>query len=202
LDTQLVNIVDGKDKAFVWNREGLNAYKKNNESYSANEYVRFNSNGIVGKNGQTENFALTSEGLDLSKGTISIENENGTCGVVIDPLNIKDSDKVFLIKSDGKSVISIDKNGNGSFAGDISAATGTFGGNLEAGNFKVATDGVDFNEKFKVDINGNITANGGTFNGITATGNITAKSISTDNFEVDEQGKATASDISISGGNI
>ena len=48
------------NKSFVWNSDGLNAYKKNGDQYNLNEYVRFNEEGIKGKkSGDKTTFSLT-----------------------------------------------------------------------------------------------------------------------------------------------
>lgn len=69
-------------------------------------------------------------------------------------------------------------NGNGSFSGDISAATGTFAGRIRGGDIYIG--GADAaSAPFKVDSAGNLTATSGTFSGALsgATGSIGEVSI-------------------------
>jgi len=53
----------------------------------------------------------------------------------------------------------IDANGNAFFKGDITGAFGTFKGGLEAGNFIVNSNGINFANRFTVDNKGRAVFN-------------------------------------------
>ena len=46
LDTNIIRIFAGSDMAFLWNAEGLNAYKREGDSFSSSNYIRFSGDGL------------------------------------------------------------------------------------------------------------------------------------------------------------
>ena len=68
LNTEKVSIMSGGKPAFKWDKEGISAYapdEKNPDVLSSTKYTRFNSDGLVGKNGDFERFKLNWDGLTL-----------------------------------------------------------------------------------------------------------------------------------------
>lgn len=166
LDTGVVTIGNGDQKAFVWDSEGLNAYARDGEDkYNPNEYVRFNQEGIEGKKGNNTTFKLNEDGLDLKEGIIKIEKKSENDAtiidkVIIDPLG-REGNTVFGITSNRKPVVNIDNQGNATFNG-----SGTFTGDLKVGgtsskpDFQITESGVNFKDKFTISSNGTATFTG------------------------------------------
>jgi hypothetical protein len=65
LNTDKVTIMSNGKPAFKWNKEGINAYAEEGGTLSSAKYTRFNSEGLVGKNGNVERFKLDWDGLTL-----------------------------------------------------------------------------------------------------------------------------------------
>ena len=122
LNTGLVNIYNGAQKSFVWDSQGLNAYKPNeNGGYSTTNFVRFNHEGLRAEEEGVETFSLTEGGLKLSKGVISINKDGNS--VLIDPL-LKNNGNVFEISVKNNKIIQIDSSGSANFQGIITAKAG------------------------------------------------------------------------------
>lgn len=123
LNTGLVNIYNGAQKSFTWDSQGINAYRPNQTAgYSISDYIRFNHEGIRGVENGIETFSLKDSGLNLTKGVISINNNNGN-SVLIDPL-LKNNGKVFEISVNNNKIMQIDSNGSANFQGIITAKAG------------------------------------------------------------------------------
>ena len=48
MNTDNVTITNGSHAAFRWDKNGLNAYKKDDKGFSDKAFVRFSENGIYG----------------------------------------------------------------------------------------------------------------------------------------------------------
>ena len=70
LDTSLVRVYSGSQPAFVWNEDGLFAYKRDGDIVNEQSYVQFYQDGIRGIDGGKETFHLTYEGLGLNDESI------------------------------------------------------------------------------------------------------------------------------------
>ena len=162
INTGLVNIYSGADIAFRWDADGITAYKDDGTRFSNNNFVRYNQFGIFGINDGADcsteadikknaKFYLGWDGLFLNEGVINMVSD--TSSVKIDPYGLGATNNVFEIISKDKQIFAVDTSGNAFFAGDITGASGTFGGQLQIG-------GTADTPNFIVDINGNVTLNG------------------------------------------
>lgn len=96
LDTNLIRIFSGSDMAFQWNAEGLNAFKRSENGFSDEDYIRYSGEGLhYILDGKTA-LALDWTGLTINggEGTTSLDSEYG------------------LVVYDGKKELISEANGN------------------------------------------------------------------------------------------
>lgn len=73
LNTGLISIYNGAQKSFLWDSQGLTAYKQDESGgYSQDSYVRFDQNGIYGEDEGKETFSLTSKGLTIKNSDTTV----------------------------------------------------------------------------------------------------------------------------------
>ena len=71
LDANRIRIMNGNDASFFWDSEGILAYSKaNNGGYNYDKYVKFNRQGIEGKDTEKLVFKLDWDGVIAKKGQI------------------------------------------------------------------------------------------------------------------------------------
>ena len=71
LDANRIRIMNGNDASFFWDSEGILAYSKaNNGGYNYDKYVKFNRQGIEGKDTEKLVFKLDWDGIIAKKGQI------------------------------------------------------------------------------------------------------------------------------------
>ena len=88
LNTEKVSIMSGGKPSFKWDKEGISAYAPDEEHpdvLSSTKYTRFNSDGLVGKNGDFERFKLNWDGLTLknANGELTLQSDADTGDLTI-----------------------------------------------------------------------------------------------------------------------
>lgn len=80
LDTNLIRIFAGSDMAFLWNSEGLNAYKREGDGFSDNSYIRYSGEGLHYKLNGIDVLSLDWDNgllINASEGTTQLDGELG-----------------------------------------------------------------------------------------------------------------------------
>ena len=147
INTGEISLMNGKDTSFLWNAFGINAFDYEIEngtvtSVNKSRFVRFDKNGIYGINGMANadawkpnspnevdekaTFALTWEGLKVTGNTDNGNNVVARIG--------KSTDNIINITNNGSPIFTVSNAGDAVFAGELSAATGTFSGSVRIGD--------------------------------------------------------------------
>lgn len=177
LNTDKVTIMSNGKPAFKWNKEGINAYAPDEEKpdvLSSTKYTRFNSDGIVGQNGDVERFKLDWDGLTLKNkdGTPTLQSDADTGDLTIaGTIKAKDGNiGNWKIEEDGLSYTKEGENSPSYYLGPKGTTHDDKTYVFKAGdNFGVTPDGIvhtigaDLQE---ANVTGTIKAGGGTIGGI------------------------------------
>lgn len=172
-----IQIMNCDEPCFRWDSFGLTAFNFTSSqgvvvagSVEPNHFVRLDKFGLYGIDG-------TANGLSWHPGSVDDILANATFALTWDGLRIKKNNeiqvdigykngKVINIKSlspnykkSNKTVLSIDKDGNAKFAGQLIAATGHFVGSISVGSLTedpedYETTGVPADPVFSVDSDG------------------------------------------------
>ncbi len=177
------------------NRIGLYGFHQGAESFGFNvdgtAFLGKSGSGRIEFNGNSGIIRSADEKgmtIDLTNGTITSKHFALTSDKIIINSNPANGGNHLNI---GGGKMTLDSQGNLKIQGDITGSNGTFNGSLSVSGFSVGPDGVNFQETFKVQTNGTIIANGGTFTNITATGGTFT--------DITASGKITASSMNVGG---